>query len=210
MGFFGVIVRSNTWRNVGYLLMAFPLGLFYFIFLVTGFALGLGLIITLVGVPILVGMITAAYGLGEFERLITNEILEAGISHSRRLGQADGFWEKLKTLVTSSETWKRLFYLFLKFPLGIFSFVLIVVTFAAFAEVLAPFFYQQDWFDQSISDVWEVDSVGRALLVAAVGVFVGFILLHVVNGTARLWSLVAGALLGPAHSSAPDLPTPSD
>ena len=38
--FFDVIVKPHTWRNVGYLLLAFPLGIFYFVFLVTGLSLG--------------------------------------------------------------------------------------------------------------------------------------------------------------------------
>jgi hypothetical protein len=55
------------------LLLSFPLGIFYFVFLVTGFSLGFGLLITLMGIPILVGMVAASYGLGEFERLTTNQ-----------------------------------------------------------------------------------------------------------------------------------------
>jgi len=73
--FFGVITRSTTWKSVGYLLLSFPLGIFYFVFLVTGFSLGFGLLITLMGIPILVGMIAASYGLGEFEREVSNQLL---------------------------------------------------------------------------------------------------------------------------------------
>jgi len=58
--FFDVIVKPKTWRSVGYLLLAFPLGIFYFVFLVTGLSLGFGLFITLLGIPILVGVLAAA------------------------------------------------------------------------------------------------------------------------------------------------------
>ena len=34
--YFGVIVRGQTYLNLVYLALAFPLGLFYFVFLVTG------------------------------------------------------------------------------------------------------------------------------------------------------------------------------
>lgn len=51
-GFFGVVAEPRSYLNIVYLLLAFPLGTFYFVFLVTGLSLGFGLIITLVGIPI--------------------------------------------------------------------------------------------------------------------------------------------------------------
>jgi len=49
--FFGVVAREGTYLNIIYLLLAFPLGTAYFVFLVTGLSLGLGLSITLLGIP---------------------------------------------------------------------------------------------------------------------------------------------------------------
>lgn len=199
--FFGVVAKVQTWRNIGYLLLAFPLGILYFVFLITGFSLGFGLFITLLGIPILVGVIAASYGLGEFERVMSNQLLQIQIPVTRRLSQAGGLWEKLKALVVSSETWKRIFYLFLKFPFGIVGFVFVVVAFTLFAQVIAPLAYQQDWYDISIGTVWQLDELWEALVVAAVGVVLGFGFLHLVNGTAHIWGLVATALLGPTHAT---------
>ena len=41
-GFVGVIANPQSYLNIVYLLLAFPLGTFYFVFLVTGLSLGLG------------------------------------------------------------------------------------------------------------------------------------------------------------------------
>ncbi len=60
---FGVYFRPQTYLNLLYLLLAFPLGLAYFVFLVTGLSLGFGLIITLAGIPILVLMLVAIWAL---------------------------------------------------------------------------------------------------------------------------------------------------
>ena len=199
--FFSVITKPFTWRSVGYLLLAFPLGIFYFVFLITGFSLGFGLIITLVGIPILVGMLAASYGLGEFERLITNQLVETSIDHTKRISRARGFWEKLKELVVSSETWKRVFYLLLKFPFGIFGFVLVVVAFSMFALVATPLVYEADWYNPRIGTIWDVDRLWEAVLVAVIGVALGFALLHVINGTARIWGLIGQALLGPSQTT---------
>lgn len=200
--FFGVIAKPGTWRSVGYLLLAFPLGIFYFVFLVTGFSLGFGLVITLLGIPILVGVIAASYGLGDFERLISNQLLETSIPRTARISDAEGFWGKLKELIVSSETWKRVFYLFLKFPFGIVGFVFVVVAFSLFGQILAPLVYEQDWYNPNIGTVWEIDEVWEAIVVAVIGVILGFAFLHLINGTARIWGHIASALLGPSRPGA--------
>lgn len=200
--FFGVIAEAKTWRSVGYLLLAFPLGIFYFVFLVTGFSLGFALLITLMGFPILVGMIAASYGLGDFERLLSNQLLETSIARTNRISQAGGFWEKLKELVVSSETWKRVFYLLLKFPFGIAGFVFVVIAFALFAQILAPLAYEQDWYNPNIGTIWEIDEVWESIVVAVIGVGLGFVFLHLINGTARIWTYIAHALLGPSRTEA--------
>ena len=57
--FFGVALRSQTYLNLVYLLLAFPLGVFYFTLLVTGISLGFGLLIVWIGGFILAGMFVA-------------------------------------------------------------------------------------------------------------------------------------------------------
>ena len=46
---YGVFVKPQTYLNILYLLLAFPLGIAYFVFLVTGFSLGISLLILWVG-----------------------------------------------------------------------------------------------------------------------------------------------------------------
>jgi len=206
--FFDVIVKPKTWRSVGYLLLAFPLGIFYFVFLVTGLSLGFGLFITLLGIPILVGVLAAAYGMGEFERMATNLLLDQDTPSSHRLAVSGGLWPKVKALVGSSETWKRVFYLFVEFPLGIIGFTLVVTAAAFFALIATPFFYAQSWWATSVdwlNDIWVVDTLWEAVIVAVIGVLIGFVLLHVINGVARVWGEVAKAMLGPTYR--PTVPT---
>ena len=199
--FFDVIARPQTWRNIGYLLLAFPLGIFYFVFFVTGFSLGMGLFITLLGIPILVGVLWAAYGMGEFERVTTNLLLDQDTQPSYRLTVPDGWWEKVKALIRSSETWKRIGYLLIEFPFGIISFTLVTTTAAIFALVTTPFFYAQSWWLSSndwLTSWWVVDTLWEAVLVALGAVLIGFVLLHVINGLAKGWGAFAQAMLGPS------------
>lgn len=204
--FFDVIVKSRTWRNIGYLLLAFPLGIFYFVFFVTGLSLGFGLFITLLGIPILVGVLAAAYGMGEFERATTNLLLDLDTPPSYRLAVPEGWWEKVKALLGSSETWKRIGYLFVEFPFGIVGFTLVTTTAAVFALVATPFFYAQSWWISAAdwpSNWWLIDTLWEALIVAAGAALVGFALLHVMNGLAKVWGVFATAMLGPSSRPAP-------
>ena len=204
--FFDVIIKPQTWRNVAYLLLAFPLGIFYFVFLVTGLSLGVGLFITLLGIPILVGVLASAYGMGDFERIITNTMLGRDTPASHRLAVSGGLWEKVKALVGSSETWKRVWYLFLEFPLGIIGFTLVTTTAAVFSVVATPFFYEQSWWPTTFdwpNDFWVVDSLGEAVLLALGALVVGFLLLHIINATAQAWAFFAEAMLGPSYHPVP-------
>jgi len=202
MSFFSVIAKGQTWRNIAYLLLAFPLGIFYFTFLVTGLSLGLGSLITLLGIPILLLVLMAAYGLGAFERSLTNALLGLDTPPSHRLATPEGLWGKLKALVASSETWKRVGYLFAEFPFGIIGLSLVVTTAAVLAAaVVTPVFYEQSWWfttEPWLVDRWAIDTIWEALVVAVIGVLVGFGLTHVINGVAKLWGFFAHAMLGPS------------
>ena len=66
--YFGVLLKSRTYLNFLYLLLAFPLGLTYFIVLVTGLSLGLSLIIIWVGLLILAVLFPLIWFLIAFER----------------------------------------------------------------------------------------------------------------------------------------------
>ncbi|MFW2339433.1 MAG: sensor domain-containing protein [Acidimicrobiia bacterium] len=209
--FFDVIVKPQTWRNVAYLLLAFPLGIFYFVFLVTGLSLGLGLFITLLGIPVLVGVLASAYGLGDFERVTTNLLLDQDTQPSHRLAVSGGLWEKVKALVRSSETWKRVWYLFVEFPFGIIGFTLVTTTAAVFAMVATPLFYTTSWWPSALEwpgEYWVIDTLGEALLLSLGALVVGFVLLHLTNAVAKIWGFFAEAMLGPSdHPFAPPAPT---
>ena len=68
--FIRVMVDIQAYLNVGYLVIAFPLGVFYFVFLVSGLSLGLSTLIIWVGIPILLLMSIVWCALASFERFI--------------------------------------------------------------------------------------------------------------------------------------------
>ena len=83
--FFGVAVRGQSYRNLVYLALSFPLGVAYFTFLVTGLSAGTALIIFWVGIPILLLTLAGWWVMGMLERQLV--IRRCGsISHRCREG----------------------------------------------------------------------------------------------------------------------------
>jgi len=144
--FFGVVVRGQTYRNLIYLLLAFPLGLFYFTFLIIGFSLSAGLIFALIGIPLLIGMLVAVNLLARAERWLTVQLLRIDIP-APAPGQSEspdenGIWERLTAILADRRTWKGLVYLSVKIVTGLVWFVLIVTLLSfAVALLLAPLYY---------------------------------------------------------------------
>src|SRR5260221_486321 len=67
----GVVRQRQTYLNLIYLLAAFPLGILYFVLLVTGISTGLGTAIVLIGLPVLVLTMLGWWLLARFERELT-------------------------------------------------------------------------------------------------------------------------------------------
>ena len=192
----------QTYRNVLYLLLSFPLGICYFVFLVTGIALGIGTFMIWIGVPILLFTITVWWRLALFERQTAIRWLGIDIrpltfpSSSRMT-----LWESAQARLTNRMTWKTLTYLLVKFPLGILSFVATVTLFALTLSITiiglvlglltAPFIflYMLLW-GQADFDIQ------RYLLFAALGFGVTLVTLHVLNGLAFVSGQFAHAMLG--------------
>jgi hypothetical protein len=200
----GSLGRVQSCLNVLYLLLSFPLGVFYFAFLVSGFSLGFGLLIIWVGMPILMLVFAAARGLAGWERQLANWLLDAGIPPERgRHIQLSRPWSAFKALAGDSRTWKSLLYLLLKFPFGLGSFVLCIVLLSvSIALVLVPVAFR---FVPVHVGSWPVTSPDAALLCLAAGLILAVASILILNGVAALWRALAAALL---TSGAGTLPVP--
>jgi hypothetical protein len=136
--FFGVVARPRTWTSVLFNMLAFPLGLFYFVFFVIGLSVGLGLVIIWVGIPILLLVVGAWWLFAAFERLQAEYLLGADVAGSSRPWEdVEGIWGKVKAHFGSASTWKDLLYLFAKLAFGIVSFAVMVTLAAVEAWLVA-------------------------------------------------------------------------
>ena len=213
--FFGVVVRGETYLNLLYLLLSFPLGLFYFIFLITGLALGVGMLLLWVGLLILVGMFAAWYGLAAFERWLAIVLLRETIPPMTREDLSSmSLWDKFVATVKNPVTWKGLVYLLARFPLGILFFVIVTTLVTLSVSLIgAPFYYDQIPGSMTMTidgimynRVWAIDTLSEALLVSLLGLFIGLISLHIFNGMAWVSAKFARVMLG-NFSNVPSAPT---
>jgi len=196
---FAATTERQTYLNLLYLLLAFPLGIAYFVFLITGLSLGAGLLVIFVGVPILIGVLFACLGLGAFERRMARSMLHLSIPSPPTLASGPGLWAKLKALFGDAATWKSFFYLLLKFPFGVAVFVVLVTAFSmSLALILAPLTYSTFSMDFGL---WRVDSKDEATIWCLIGVVLLLVSFHLVNGLAFVWGRFAQIMLGPDHAA---------
>ena len=193
--YFGVITKKETYLNLVYLLLAFPLGLFYFISLVVGFSVGISLLIIWVGFFILVLLFPAIWYAIAFERIQAIHLLGENLPPMAKPTVTDQrLMDKIKAFFTNPVTWKGLLYLFLKFPIGIVEFTILVTGLSIMLGFLAaPFIFP---FVEINFGLWIVDSFSEAIGLFVVGILLVPAILHFFNLICKINGKFAKLMLG--------------
>ena len=122
---------KRTYGSLAYLLLGLPIGIFGFIVVVTGISLGLGLMVTLAGIPILVATLLFGRALAVLERRLAWSLLEAPMPRRMRSDSDRGyFWRRLRGLVSARRTWREVGFAMLRLPLGIVGFTVAIAIIA--------------------------------------------------------------------------------
>jgi hypothetical protein len=137
------LITARGWTQLTHHLLGLPLGTAYFVWLVTGLSLGLGLAITLLGLPILTLVLANIRPLLMAERGLANALLGAHLPPVAIAPGGSGWLGRLKAYWTDGTTWAGVGYLLLRFPVGIFTFTVAVTAysvalFCLAAPLLAP------------------------------------------------------------------------
>jgi hypothetical protein len=209
--FFLAPIRLRTYANLLFLALAFPMGLFYFVFLAVGLALGYGLTVIWVGFPILALVFAGSWWMSALERRLAISLLGADVPPMAPPPSAAvvGFWQRLRAFLSNPVTWKGMGYLLAKFPLGLVSFVALVTSLSvSISLLLLPVTWP--WADVSFEgfdgDVMllQPSTFGGALFYGVAGAILLLQSLNLLNGLAYVWRLVATAMLGsPRYTAAP-------
>jgi hypothetical protein len=205
-GLLGAATAAQTYKNLLYLLFAFPLGLVYYITLTIGFTLGVGLSILLVGFLILLGTVIGLRFIASFERTLANTLLGTEISAPTDVRHSgDGVVESATAYLRASSTWRGLGFVVLKFPIGILSFVLLVTFLGTAVELLLLPLFPEGVFNIQVAGLSVAQNV-RTTIGQTVAVPIGAVLalfaVHLLNAFAAAIASVASSLLGSGESEA--------
>ncbi|MFC7137272.1 sensor domain-containing protein [Halobaculum litoreum] len=197
-------VRPQTYKNLAYLALQFPLGVAYFVLLVPALGFGLGSLplLVLLGLPA-VGALVVGVATMTVDRAVTAALLPVELErHTAGASLDDGVVVYLTDLLFDPGTYLSVVFVLAKFAVGIATFVVLTVSGTLVAVALAaPFLYDHPDATLTIplpaavgGGLVAVDTLPEALAFAALGV-VGAVL--VVN----LWNAIAW-LLGEATTLA--------
>lgn len=217
--FFRDPFSRQTLRNLVYLLLAFPLGLAYFVLFTVGLSVSIALMILVVGIILLLTFLVAALLVANLERAFTNLLL--GTSIEGEPWNREETWKpQVKAIVLDRRTWTSIIYLPVKFVFGLVGFVSIFIGLStAFAMIMVPFYYDRPGVYVGIMSerapevhqtiylgwnyllvgvdaaftlgYWEIESLGAALLVAVFGLLLILGTLHWCNALTWVWKKYA-------------------
>jgi Putative sensor len=161
------LITARGWTALTHHLLGLPLGIVYFTWLVTGLSTGLGLAITLIGIPLLTLVLATVRPLLAGERAMSNALLGSAIPAAPLSPGGEGWFGRFKAYWKDSATWRGIAYLLARFPIGIATFTVAVTTYGSAlyllaAPVVAPF--------EAIElGIWEPNTVWEGLALVPLG-----------------------------------------
>ncbi|MEV4545027.1 Signal transduction histidine kinase [Micromonospora echinaurantiaca] len=197
-------ISRQLFADSGYVLLGLPLALASFVVLIVGLAAGLGLVVTVIGLPILSGTLYAARGLADIERLRLPAVLrQARIRPQYRLAEPGASaWRRIFVPMGDAQSWLDLAHGILKLVVAIVSFVVTLVWWAG--AVAGTLYWAYDWAlphgDPEDVDLPQLLGLGdsttaRIGLHTAIGLFFLITLPIVVRGCALMEASFGRAML---------------
>ena len=183
-------------RQFFYILLALPLGIFYFVAIVIGLCLSLALFVVWLGIPVFIGVSGFAAVFAKYERALANNFLGANIAPLSDAKTAQGIWATFKARFSDDRTWLRSFYLLGKLPVGILFFTLEISVLAASLFLLAtPFLYQQSWYRYVGAGYWHIATMNQSLAASCGGLFLLVAFFDITNALSRISAELARSAL---------------
>jgi signal transduction histidine kinase len=182
--------------DTAYLLLGLPAGIITFTVVVTGWSTALGLLITLIGLPIAIATIVVSRGMAQAERWRAALVLGRPIRSRYRPVMEGRVIDRLKALFADSQVWKDLGWHLLLLPVGIVGFTVAVVAWSVALWCLTFPIWFTFWPDAASIGDQQLDTWWWAALVFAAGVVTLPIMVALLRGTATGTGHLARLLLG--------------
>jgi signal transduction histidine kinase len=119
--------EGRNWREFAYVLTSLPISIVLFTYAVTMVALGAGLLVTFLGVPVLAAALAGCRGFGTLERARARGLLRLEVAEPEPLRpRGRGMFAWMGAVLKSGTSWRHLLYAVLQLPWSTFSFVVAV------------------------------------------------------------------------------------
>jgi len=162
------LVTTRAYRALTHHLLGLPLGTAYFTWFVSALALGLGLAVTLIGIPILTLTLASVRPLLAGERALANYLLDAEVPNAPLAPSGEGWRGRFKAYWTDSASWRGMAYLLARVPIGIATFTVAVTAYAvALGLIAAPLLAPLGALDLGF---WDPSTVPEGLALLPLGV----------------------------------------
>ncbi|HET9834758.1 MAG TPA: sensor domain-containing protein [Rhodanobacteraceae bacterium] len=196
--FFAVAGDPHAYSAMFYLLLSLATGIFYFTWAVAGIAMSMAFALSLIGIPFLILFFGSVRMLSLLEGRIVEGML--GVRMPRRPPYTDRdlpLGRRIVAMFTDPRSWSSLFYMLVMLPLGIFYFVLLIVSTVIPVALMAAPFAQAFW-GLPVAQIGDINYyVPPWILPIEFGLgFLGlFLMLHVARGIGRMHGSIAKNLL---------------
>ncbi|CAM5617049.1 histidine kinase OS=Streptomyces alboniger OX=132473 GN=CP975_20685 PE=4 SV=1 [Streptomyces alboniger] len=123
--------EARSWRELTYVLLGLPIGVLMFVYAVTMVSLGMGLLVTFLGIPVLAAGLAGCRGLGALERVRARVLLGLDVATPEPLRMRKrGALAWMGAVLKSGTSWRSVLYALLYLPWSVFSFAVAVSFFA--------------------------------------------------------------------------------
>ncbi|OEJ25594.1 histidine kinase [Streptomyces agglomeratus] len=204
-------IEARTWREFGYLMLSLPISVLLFVFAVTMTSLGMGLLITFLGVPVLALCLAGCRGLGAMERARARVLLKLDVADPApvRPKPGGGPMSWMGAMLKSGTSWRHLLYAVLHMPWAVFAFS-VSLTFWSYGWAMLTYPLWQ-WtfpvyagvdglqlYGDSTHNVY-LDSPVELGLTGAVGLLLTLATPWLIRGLAAADRVMVAGLLGPSR-----------
>src|SRR3954471_23621153 len=184
-------------RDTVYILSGLVLAIVWWSLLVTLLAVGLGLVVTLVGIPILAATLLIWVWIADTERWRARVLLDLDVERPYRRLTAKGSLRRLWERTKDPSVWRDLVYLLVVFfPLAIATFCIAVTAWAMGVGLVLPPLTYRIGSGLGLGDNRHVDTFPEALGCFAVGVVVLVLLPWILGVLAAAHAWTVRSLLG--------------
>ncbi|MFD4716674.1 sensor histidine kinase [Streptomyces sp. NPDC058430] len=116
----------HTWKEIAHLLSNLPIAVLGFVYVVTMLATGVGLAVTVIGLPVLAAGLLGARQLGKAERGRARALLGLRIEEPSPLPRRrdEGFFGRLWSGLKDPVGWRAVLYEFIRLPWGVLTFAI--------------------------------------------------------------------------------------